>query len=517
MRTVDKSSPLLSIRLAGNQQTQYRPGDIVTGRISRTQPTTCPRARVTVSIHGESESKIMRSTGLAQPTYLGRFGFFDNRKTTQVVHVDQPLDIKPGSGGASWDFAITIPSSMHPGSVGTSQQYSFLPLSPDKVATQPLPPVFSFSGWKPAQRVTASVQYYLRAELQLPSQMRSKAIETTLPLDVEHFFPGPPAIANFKLRRQIMSQYISSPRLVPGLEDTEPSFSQKAQKFLGSSKVPRITLQAEVDVPTVLQLENVNAVPFRIKIQSRLGTSDIIRDVPQQVKLESLAVRLEPSVEVRCRIPIRNAGFSVSTASEEVNLVAPDAVRKLGKELYIPCTPALSTEGKASSPVDLGEFLGFSLGRQTLKDLRDRGGAQIYPDFTTFNIKHTHLLKWELRGELAGEEIKWGSSIGVTLLPPPGPGDEDKSRRAELPLSGEQLVEMPLSVRSPAELTSSAERPAELSSSSERPTELPASGEGRQELHEQSQERIQVVDGAFTDESFKGLPQEFRHRYEGGE
>lgn len=147
MRTVDNPSPSLSIRLKGHPQTRWRPGTTVTGLIARTESTACPRARVTISLCGESNFTIQKHSGLTRNSYLGRFAFFGGRQTTQVVHRDLPLDIKQGSGGASWEFAITIPSSMNPGSVGTAH-YSFLLLSPVKVTAQQLPPVFNFRGFK---------------------------------------------------------------------------------------------------------------------------------------------------------------------------------------------------------------------------------------------------------------------------------------------------------------------------------------------------------------------------------
>jgi hypothetical protein len=121
---------------------------------------------------------------------------------------------------------------MHPGSVGTAQEYRFLPLSPEKVTAQPLPPIFNFRGFKIDRVVKAFVQYYLRAELQPPGQLQSPVIVTTLPLEVEHVYPGPPTIADFKLKRQTMSRNITSSRLIPGMEDIEPSFAQKAQKLV---------------------------------------------------------------------------------------------------------------------------------------------------------------------------------------------------------------------------------------------------------------------------------------------
>jgi hypothetical protein len=44
MRTVDNSSPSLRIQLASSPAIGFRPGDAITGRIIRTEPTTCARA-----------------------------------------------------------------------------------------------------------------------------------------------------------------------------------------------------------------------------------------------------------------------------------------------------------------------------------------------------------------------------------------------------------------------------------------------------------------------------------------
>lgn len=99
MRTVDNPSPSLSIRLKGNPQTRWRPGNTVTGLIAWTEPTACPRAQVTISLCGESNSTIQKHRGLTHNSYLGRFVFFGGRQTSQVVHRDLPLNIKADSGG----------------------------------------------------------------------------------------------------------------------------------------------------------------------------------------------------------------------------------------------------------------------------------------------------------------------------------------------------------------------------------------------------------------------------------
>jgi hypothetical protein len=456
MRTLDNSSPSLRIQLASSPAIGFRPGDAITGRIIRTEPTICARARLTVSLLGKSESKITKHGGLTRNTFVGRFHFFGAGGTTQVLFRDQPLEIPPASGGSSWDFALTMPAAMNTGSGGAAPQYSFLPLRPDTAPA--LPPAFHYRGFKrgAGRVIEASVQYALHAEIQLQGRRSTKMLETILPLPVEHLVQGPPSITDFHLKRHILSRTISSPRLVPGQEDTAPSLAQKTRKLIGSSTLPRLEFRAEVDVPTVLQLGNATAVPFRIRIRAvRPGTSDLLEHVPQQMRLTSVAVRLEPSVEVRCRIPIREAPFTAAASAPVVDLVIPDA---LGRAVNICCVAAGTREEDLPPPEDLGQLVGLSLGPSTLKEVRRRG-TRLDPSFTTFNIKHTYRLAWELGGEMAGEKFTLGASREVIVRP------------AELSTEGEQPAEMPLSVRLPAELSASAERPAGLSSA-ERPAEL---------------------------------------------
>lgn len=126
---------------------------------------------------GKSESKITQHGGLARNIYVGRFHFFGAGGTTQVLFRDQPLEIPPGSGGSSWDFALTMPAAMNPGSGGADPQYSFLPLRPDTAPA--LPPAFHSrcvkrGASKVVRVIEASVQYALRAEIQLQGRRSTK-------------------------------------------------------------------------------------------------------------------------------------------------------------------------------------------------------------------------------------------------------------------------------------------------------------------------------------------------------
>jgi hypothetical protein len=66
--------------------------------------------------------------------------------------------------------------------------------------------------------------------------------------------------------------------------------------------------------------------------------------------------------------------------------------------------------------IDVGGLLDFRLGRYNL--------GKLYPSFTTYNIKHTHQLSWEIRGIFDDEKIKMAASHDVKVLPPSRLQDE---------------------------------------------------------------------------------------------
>lgn len=250
------------------------------------------------------------SSGYSQHISVGKFSLFDSDKTTtQVLHSSKPITIEPSNKtSTSWFFAFTIPISIDLNSSlvasGIPQEQSYLPLDLD-AAAQPIPPTFNFKGGSS----TGFIEYYLQVELQLSSKGKGlfssrdkiKTYEAILPLEVRHV-SSRPLITDFKLQRQSIIQCISSHRLVSGLKDAELSFSQKAQKFLGSSKTPKLAVRIHIDFPTVLQLESETCVPFRVGCEPIWGsTSKEIRNVHQNFTIEFLGVRIKPTTDVKVK------------------------------------------------------------------------------------------------------------------------------------------------------------------------------------------------------------------------
>lgn len=393
------------------------------GCITRTEPTASDHAQLTISLHGRSKSSVKTSSGYSSHVSVGKFSFFDaDKTTTRVLHTGKPMTIEPSSSSrTSWPFTITIPLSINHDSVvatGISQEHSYLPLGPD-AAAQPIPSTFNFKGGASA----SFVEYYLQAELQLSSQGKGlfsgrdkiKTYEAILPLQVRHVSSGPP-ITDFKLQRKSIPQSISSPRLVPGMKDAELSFSQKAQKVLGSSKTPKLTFRVYIDAPTVLQLESESCVPFRVGCEPIWGsTSEEIRGVLQNFTIESLSVRVKPTTDLKVKSRgYRGSAISASYASKEIHLVAAKGIGPLGGNVCIPG----DAEGPTDPLLDVGKLVNFNLSGLALRSIaKQPSETKLYPDFTTYNIKRSHQLLWKLHGVIAGEKVELTGGHAVTLLP----------------------------------------------------------------------------------------------------
>ncbi|KAJ5676504.1 uncharacterized protein N7477_002137 [Penicillium maclennaniae] len=370
-------------------------------------PLVAPEARLTIKLHGKSEASMILARGMNHRDYFGQFNLIDSEATTQILLANKPLHVEPASKGTSWPFALTIPATInHESLIGprTAQRTAFLPLNPEEVAVQLLPSAFRSKGFRSG--IGAFVEYILEAELELQERGKTKTSRAAMPLQVQQFLTEPP-ITDFQLKRHSDSRKITSQRLIPGLKDSGLSFTQMAQQFIGSSKLPNFSFKVHVEMPTRLQVENTNYMPLRIGIEPIWNhTSEIIHDVPQKIKLESLVMRLKLSMTLE-------SGDLKACDSQEIELISSAAVRGLSEEVFM----SWGTMGRPDSKsrpeiefIDVGGLLDFRLGRYNL--------GKVYPSFTTYNIKLTHQLSWEIRGVFDDEKIKMTASHDVTVLPP---------------------------------------------------------------------------------------------------
>ncbi|KAF9777052.1 hypothetical protein IL306_004681 [Fusarium sp. DS 682] len=364
-------------------------------------------------------------------TYRGRFNLNSEAACSQKIF-QGPLHIESGGDEHVWPFAITLPKYVDPRYLnGGGQDESYLPLS---ATDHILPSTYTLRSTGYAE---AFVEYFLKATLRITGQGHINMAEAVLPFKVMNLSPDPP-IADFGLKGSQSRHSITTYRLIPGMEDAKLSFSQKMKQSFSTSSVPEYVFNLLVDVPTIIQLDNPTPIPFKLRIVPDLnGTSEIIRDIPQKARLNSVSIQIGTSTEVICKgtlLPPRKE------KREQIDLCVmgaiPSFLGRIKDDIYIPCTSDYP-------PIDIGAMIDLRLGQlgPGFPHLRGGGSLRFSPSFTTYNIRHSHRLSWEVQGEIAGERFKTIGAVAVKLLIPSDergqPSQKDPAVGAETEGAGE--------------------------------------------------------------------------------
>ncbi|KAG8673850.1 hypothetical protein FPOAC2_07321 [Fusarium poae] len=336
-------------------------------------------------------------------TYRGRFNLIPRTGYSPTIFKG-PLHIRGDGDEAVWPFAITLPKHVDPASYsGADQKESYLPL---QKRDYDLPSTYTL---RTSGSTEGFVEYFLTATLSLTGQGHHDMPTSTLPFQVLTLREDPP-IADFELRRSSNHKTVSSYRLIPGMEETKLSFSQKMKQSFNTSSVPDFHFNLVVDIPTVLQLDNPMPIPFKLQaVPDWQHTSEVIRDVPQKIKLNWLDLSITEITEIKCE-----GTFSPHTKQKDstTSLCVMNSINALGTSLCIPFNE--------EPPLDVGELINLRLGRSTAGFSRqaNSGRNTFTPSFTTFNIRHWHRLHWELRGDIAGERFSFSGAVPLTILTP---------------------------------------------------------------------------------------------------
>ncbi|KAF4974602.1 hypothetical protein FZEAL_8529 [Fusarium zealandicum] len=421
-QTCATSSPALGIRLEGDQ-TDYAPGDTIIGCVYRKMHAVSPKSSVGISLHGRSKSKIDEQHGQHHTTYRGRFSLIPEGRYAQKLF-EGPLHVA-GYVEQAWPFAITLPTHVDPGHLnGGTQDESCIPLD----ATDHVLP--STYAWNSSGTTQGFVEYYLKAGLRMNCQNNVEVVEATLPFRVTSLNPDPP-IADFQPQSSRNASSVSSYRLIPGLEDANLSWSQKMKQSFRTPSVPAFWFNLEVELPSIVQLDNPTPIPFRLRAMPDWPrTTAILQNVPQQMKLTWISLHVAATTKIICAGTRHPHSKDKET---ELDLYIQDAMRARGKAIYIPCN--------GEAPVDVGELIGIRIGRQgNASSRRPSNGQGLTPSFTTYNIRHTHRLNWVLRAEVVGETFELTGTRLITLLMPsdehghpnvPGPSRPPLEGRSE--------------------------------------------------------------------------------------
>ncbi|KAL4808386.1 hypothetical protein BDV18DRAFT_158486 [Aspergillus unguis] len=425
------SGPHLAIILEQPLNKQpHSPGDIIRGRVHRRVPGVAPEVRVTVTIHGRTKSKVAVRRGQHTHWYRTSINTLSAPVETQVLAAGAPLHIPAGSAGESWPFAIQIPPFVN--DIRSEWQRKYF-RSPGGSPETPFPPPGTFSFDKESflagKVCSAFTEYYVQARLELrhahKGRMTRDSHTAIAPFPLRNVQPGPP-IADFDMRLCRRQETISAYNLVPGTG--ELSFGQKTRQIFASSKVPRLTFSVTLSLPETLQVGNKGIIPVTLGVipVNRL-TSDIIHDVPQTIRIKSFNLRVKAYTDVQAE------KHSFSDSGNEIRLIPVTNSLSLlngSQGITIPVTPGQGIEAQ-SAPIELGQLLGIRVPTSNLE-----------PDLITYNISHTHQLKWELGGLVADEHFKMNGSQAVRVLPNAGRDGElpeySKGKEA-LPSYGEAV------------------------------------------------------------------------------
>lgn len=413
--TSKQSGLVLGISLEGGDHQTYAPGDTIIGYIHRSAQIVSPDASVHIRLHGRSKSKLtkQKSGNSGSTTYRGRFNLVDDRQNAQKLF-QGPVHIPQDRSVTAWPFAITIPTHVNCNTLRKVpvDQETFIPIDAASVVNHKLPPTMSGSdtGW--GSSMEGFVEYFLKAELRTTRKGSWDCYEAFLPIALRASFPDPP-IYSFKPRCLRYIRQVASQKLLPGRKDDELSSMEKLKKHMGTKSVPMLTVNLQVEAPTILQLENPNIIPFRVRVVPDWSyTSEIIRDQPQKVKLTYAEIELETITSIICEGTFSSKRESCSS---KVDLRIWEKVWKIGKDIEVPCTGDWP-------PLDIGELVGLRLTYGAAKSLRFPATVLSSTAFT-YNVQQKHHLKWTVHCDIVGESIKAVGREAIQILPASDTGD----------------------------------------------------------------------------------------------
>ena len=369
------------------------PGSVLSGNVQLLATRQQPLGQVSVTFAGRCKVKIERSNGQNNTYYYSKGYYFSQR---QVLHEG---DFTFQAGTYRWPFRFVMPAYADRG-LKLSQNGkgdTFKPKPPwrgtDLEELHPLPA--SFQG--PRQ---CSVEYYLKAELTPPRQgasLFSRTIEEKVMLSFQQLMLGQDLNQGFHKSDRKCS--IQTLKLLPEDSEERHSFRHKLKGVFQSSSLPELRLQVVVSIPR--RVVAIPGAPFPCLVSVRRCATAVedTRQVPQS----SVQVR-RFELELRCHTEAR-ARSHQDNKRESIILGAGS-----GAAIWIQKADSASDKAKLAYGTDQGEATAAT-------DVGALNGARIphgvTPDFSTYNIAHSHTLDLKLRLECAGE----GMNLDIKHLP----------------------------------------------------------------------------------------------------
>ena len=412
-RTGLQRGPGLAIELDSWQS--YEPGDMIIGRVIRTEHLVSPDARLTVKLHGRAKSKMIVQHTQGKSVYRGRFTFFGPNDAAYTLFKGL-VHIAPQGEPGSWNFAIAIPMRASAAALAASGKgdHSFIPLEQEVVDTKTLPGIFYCKGsnfWS-STTLFGYVEYYLEAELVWAVNGKQMSCKATLPLLMRHSSAATPLPEKTPTHRPFsVPLSVRSYRLLPGVQAADLSLGQKTRTAFGSSKVPAHSFAVQVECPIIIEIGKL--VPFLIRVLPDMEkSSEALRNVPIQYRLASFDLTLKATTTVIC------AGTFTShdqKSTEDYDFHIKSLFPRLANPILLPAKPeAASLNLGHYLQILLDETRASVLGQQTSVGFK----TNVYSSFETYNIRHTHVLEWEFGIQVVGlDDVEYRKGeMQVTLV-----------------------------------------------------------------------------------------------------
>lgn len=399
-----KCNPALAIVLEAPEcGDAFTPGDILRGWVVREAHITSPRAYVTIKLCGRSKTTVRPRGGSKQGTGRSRFQLIDETKSSQTLY-DGPINILPGQEPVYWPFSIQIPTHVPP-EIAQTGLWSCLPLDPDSVTHQRLPStIVSYD-----EHVYAFVEYWLEAGLHVEGQGNTTGtFDSTLPFTLRNYRPSQPVV-DFKHKAYLRNHGVASRSLIPNMENSKPSMKAKLKRIFQSSSVPTFRFGLEIVIPSIIQLDPPNGSDNRktlpIAIMLRVipnweFTSEYIRGIVQEARLTHLGLSIECTTQA-CgdRNQVEESKYEVPITNTPM----------LQNPLHIPCLADLP-------PINVGEAMNLRCGYHGPIIDPMPATHHVFPTMVTYNFLHRHRLKWELKLDVAGQNVRAVGDVPVLVV-----------------------------------------------------------------------------------------------------
>lgn len=423
-----KSSSDLEIVL---EATTYTPGATIVGYVLRKSPAVDPNTSLSICLYGRTQVWIATG-GMGTQQYRSRFSLFDSSR--QVLHIHQgPIHIPPNSSDnehGRWPFVITLPTHPELTTVtrDNEKERTFVPF--DQMASQELPPSIAVKEKIAGRYTEGFVEYFLEATMRcsrnqkdtLVSRKKNQEFQAILPLHIQPDVSSIPLSDFSPAHRSEPKQRLVSQRLVTG-GDARLGVGQHLQKMFKSSQVPSYSFALELDFATLLQIGNPNPIPLCLRATTIWPeTTDALHQSPPTILVKQFSLNLKSTAVCTCKWfdkrRARTEGISVVSSVSLADYTSPLGTQSAS----LPQTSPAKTRSNMPlivpqddpTALDLGAALG-------IRSPKRSGWSNLYPTFTTCNIRATHAIEWKITLSIAGETVKYQGEQPVTLMSPSYP------------------------------------------------------------------------------------------------